>query len=225
MRLLLADTDAAFRGRLRPLLKRVSGLRHCDEFDDFDALAADKPSSGEATILILSESLAGLPRGGVAQLAQAQPDRPVVVIGPDEPERLRAVFREGARGFVRRTQVVDELPQAIATVMDGGIYIPPLLGMRPSAEPLMTQAGPIPVGFFREDGAQQLTPRQREVLSMIRSDWDNKEIADALGVTIGTVKIHITAIFKALGVRNRTQARVAAECLNVPMMKRPVGQT
>lgn len=220
MRLLIADTDTAFRIRLRPVLKRVAGVRNLEEFDDFKSLQAAGPGSDQ-DVLLMSDALAGLPAGGIAQLVQEDPDRPVIVLGADDPERLRATFREGARGYVRRGHVGEELAQAINIVLDGGIYIPPLLGMRPSNEPVMTQAGPVPAGFFREDGAQHLTPRQREVLSMIRSDWGNTDIAEALGVTVGTVKIHITAIFKALGVRNRTQAKVAAEWLNVPMLKKP----
>lgn len=224
MRLLIADTDSAFRVRLRPALRRVQGFRNLEEFDDFESLQS-AASGSEPAVLLVSDALAGLPSGGISQLVQADPERPVIVLGADDAERLRAMFREGARGYVRRAHAAEELPQAIPVVLEGGIYIPPILGMRPSNEPLMTQAGPVPAGFFREDGAQQLTPRQREVLSMIRSDWGNSDIADALGVTVGTVKIHITAIFKALGVRNRTQAKIAAEWLNVPMLKKPSGDS
>lgn len=220
MRLLIADTDNHYRVRLRPTLKRFADVTAIEEFDDYDGVASVRSGDGP-DLLLISDALAGLPPGGIAALVQADPERPVVVLGADDPERLRAMFREGVRGYVRRGHAAEELPQAITVVTTGGIYIPPLLGMRASAEPLMTQAGPVPPGMFREDGAQQLTPRQREVLSMIRSDWGNNEIAEVLGVTVGTVKIHITAIFKALGVQNRTQAKVAAECLNVPMLKRP----
>jgi DNA-binding NarL/FixJ family response regulator len=59
-----------------------------------------------------------------------------------------------------------------------------------------------------------LTQRQREVLECLRLGKSNKQIAYELGLSEGTVKIHVTAIFKSLGVKNRTQAVIAAAAMS-----------
>lgn len=70
--------------------------------------------------------------------------------------------------------------------------------------------GTLPASMVAQATAASITPRQREILTMIRDGYNNEEIARALNLTVGTVKIHITAIFKALGVKNRTQAMMMA---------------
>ena len=64
---------------------------------------------------------------------------------------------------------------------------------------------------YREDEELRLTPRQDEVLSLLRRGLSNKEIARNLDVTESTVKFHCIAIFRQLGVSNRTQAAIRAE--------------
>lgn len=71
---------------------------------------------------------------------------------------------------------------------------------------LNTSLGPVPASALRPQGNQQLSPRQRQILGLMARGLRNKEIGNAMDITEGTVKIQITAIFKALGVKNRTQA-------------------
>lgn len=78
---------------------------------------------------------------------------------------------------------------------------------------LQTSAGPIKSDMFNIDGFMSLTPRQMEVFHLIGDGLQNNEIATLLGLSEGTVKIHITSIFKAMGLRNRTQARLLSELI------------
>jgi len=71
---------------------------------------------------------------------------------------------------------------------------------------LNTSLGPVPTSALRPQGNQQLSPRQRQILGLMAQGLRNRAIGDAMDITEGTVKIQITAIFKALGVKNRTQA-------------------
>lgn len=71
---------------------------------------------------------------------------------------------------------------------------------------LSTSLGPVPASALRPQGNQQLSPRQRQILALMALGLRNRAIGDAMDITEGTVKIQITAIFKALGVKNRTQA-------------------
>lgn len=78
---------------------------------------------------------------------------------------------------------------------------------------LQTSAGPIKSDMFNIDGFMSLTPRQVEVFHLIGDGLQNNEIANLLGLSEGTVKIHTASIFKAMGLRNRTQARPLSELI------------
>ncbi|MFV3126040.1 LuxR C-terminal-related transcriptional regulator [Niveispirillum sp. KHB5.9] len=218
MRLILIDHEAAFVTRVRQLVRRAGlgdAVDEVAELADLARLAERYPQ--EPLVGMVSTTMAV--RGAIKEFVQRCPSVPLIAVGGNDPDRMRAALGEGARAYVRRGDVGEELPSALEVVRDGGVFVPPVVAMRPGGEPLMTVAGPVPAGFFREDAGKQLTPRQREILSMIRNGRNNQEIADTLDLTVGTVKIHITAIFKALGVRNRTQAMVAADWLDLPVVQ------
>ncbi|MQP66326.1 hypothetical protein GE253_13360 [Niveispirillum sp. SYP-B3756] len=213
MRILLIDHEAGFCQRVRQIARRAGFTDRVDDVADLAEACALAGAGGDGHIVVLSTTMVS--RGAIRDFVAACPALPLIALGGNDPERMRAALGEGARAYVRRSDVDAELASALQVVADGGIFVPPVVAMRPGGEPLMTVAGPVPAGFFREDGGKQLTPRQREILVMIRQGRSNIEIAEALDLTVGTVKIHITAIFKALGVRNRTQAMVAADWLNL----------
>lgn len=212
MRLLVIDHEPDFSFRLRQILEQC-GHGQVTEIADLRYLDAELKQTAK-TVIILSTAAIG--RGGIKKLTALSAKIIIIAIGGNDPERMRAALGEGARGYVMRTDVEGELPAALLTVLDGGVFVPPVVAMRHGGAPLKTVAGPVPAGFFREEGGRQLTPRQKEILAMIRAGRNNTEIAEALDLTVGTVKIHITAIFKALGVRNRTQAMIAADWLKLP---------
>jgi DNA-binding NarL/FixJ family response regulator len=88
-------------------------------------------------------------------------------------------------------------------VLAGGVYVP---------RALVSGAGkPLAPSEAASDRTAVLTPRQQEVLALIADGHANKEIAHRLGTSEGTVKAHITAIMRTLGVRNRVQLLLAAE--------------
>lgn len=218
MRLILIDHEAAFVTRVRQLARRAGIIDPVDEVADLADLARlSQRHPNDVVVGMVSTTMAV--RGAIKEFVQRCPDVPLIAVGGNDPDRMRAALSEGARAYIRRSDVADELPNALEVVADGGVFVPPVVAMRPGGEPLMTVAGPVPAGFFREDAGKQLTPRQREILAMIRAGRNNQEIAELLDLTIGTVKIHITAIFKALGVRNRTQAMVAADWLDLPVVE------
>lgn len=215
MRLLIADSNEHSRARLREKLEYLSATAKVDEVGSFSAML-DRVKRTGFHIAFYSDGLPGSGHRAVAEICGTDRDVMVVVIGGDDADRLRTVLSEGALGYVRRSDLDETLPAVLRTVLGGGVSIPPVELIRTRSEPVRTSAGPVPRGFFREDAMGQLTPRQREVLTMIRDEWANTDIAEAMNVTVGTVKIHITAVFKALGVRNRTQARIAAEQMGLP---------
>lgn len=82
--------------------------------------------------------------------------------------------------------------------------------VRPSLSPNLQVPTEAPPGDDGEQLKQVLTPRQRDVLAMLRQGKSNKEIARDLDLAEITVKLHVTAILRALGVENRTQAAILA---------------
>jgi DNA-binding NarL/FixJ family response regulator len=105
---------------------------------------------------------------------------------------------------------IDQLTHALRTILDGTIYVPPLLAQatREGPDGAMSQFS----GADRRaapDILEKLTPRQRDVLELLVKGKSNKEIARELDLGEGTVKIHLAALFRNLGVRNRATAAVA----------------
>ena len=128
----------------------------------------------------------------------------VVASGEDDPAVIRAVLAAGAAGFLPKSESPEVLQQALRLVRSGGSYMPAqaLADMRHGAAP------PRP-------DASGLTPRQMDVLKSLMRGQPNKLIARELGLTEGTVKIHIAAILRALQARNRTEAVVVARRLGL----------
>jgi DNA-binding NarL/FixJ family response regulator len=128
----------------------------------------------------------------------------VVVSGEDDPAVMRAALAAGAVGFLPKSEAPEVLQQALKLVLGGGSYMPAqaLADLRHGAPPP------------RPDAAG-LTPRQLDVLRCLMRGQPNKLIARELGLTEGTVKIHIAAILRVLQARNRTEAVVVARDLGL----------
>jgi DNA-binding NarL/FixJ family response regulator len=123
------------------------------------------------------------------------PTTACILISGDEHDGIasRAVAA-GASGFIPKSFTADEMVRAIERVLGGEVFVP---------ETIQAPAAPTEGG--------SLTLRQLEVISMLGRGCSNKEIARALDVAERTVKAHVSAVFEALNVRNRTQAVLAAQ--------------
>lgn len=160
----------------------------------------------------------------VAKLRSAVPKLPVIVLsGLEDVELMRALMDLGVLGFIPKAYSPDVMLSAIRLVLAGGVYIPPLLlsnaqaqGWHPgdtralSSHPASAVSGP----SHSIDGLRKLlTERQIDVMRLLSQGKPNKLIARDLGISEGTVKIHLAAIFRALNVRNRVEAVVASRKL------------
>jgi len=135
---------------------------------------------------------------------------------------IRAVDA-GAMGFVPKRASNETLFEALHMVMSGGIYVPPMtMGSEPAAPKPEGDTVPSVLQVVREHaqdsgfptGAAQLaeiglTPRQTEVLGLLLKGQPNKLIARELNLSVETVKDHVAAVLRALGVSSRTQAVLA----------------
>ena len=145
--------------------------------------------------------------GGLAAIAEfgrRRPALPVVVLSSSEdPQVVRQVIARGALGYVPKSANPHTLLLAIKLVLGGELYIPPLV-LNDLSDDLPST--PPPDGGEGDAAPSQLTERQVAVLRLIGEGKPNKAIAVALNLSENTVKVHVTAIFKALRVVNRTQA-------------------
>jgi len=150
------------------------------------------------------------------------PALPVVVVSASDrtSDVIRAID-SGAMGFVPKRATNDTLFEALHMVMSGGIYVPPMtMGSEPPGRP---EGDTVPsvlrvVGEqARDSGFQQqpplaklgLTPRQTDVLALLLKGHPNKLIARELNLSVETVKDHVAAVLRTLGVSSRTQAVLA----------------
>lgn len=122
------------------------------------------------------------------------PTTACIMISGDEQDGIAArAVAAGASGFIPKSFTAEEMVAAIQQVMAGDIFVP------------ASTAVPMP------GETSSLTLRQLEVITMLGRGCSNKEIARALDVAERTVKAHVSAVFEALNVRNRTQAVLAAQ--------------
>lgn len=132
----------------------------------------------------------------VESFLTAHPATPLMVVSSSEARAdVRSALELGALGYVAKSAGTSTLAAAVRLVLSGEVYVPPFMAR---AEQTAAQRQPSAV--------QELTDRQRAVLNLVRDGASNKQIAYGLGVTEGTVKAHLTAIFRTLGVANRDEA-------------------
>lgn len=153
----------------------------------------------------------------VARLRTQAPALPVIVLsGSEDVDLMRSLIDLGVLGFIPKAYSPDVMLSAIRLVLAGGIYIPPLLLANAQAQGWQpdTPAAPAHVANRSIDGLRNLlTERQIDVMRLLSQGKPNKLIARDLGISEGTVKIHLAAIFRALNVRNRVEAVVASRKL------------
>ncbi len=155
----------------------------------------------------------------IADLRQRFPALPIIVLsGVEDPEVMRAAIDMGVLGFIPKAYSPDVMLSAVRLVLAGGVYVPQMMLSNPS-----TPAGADAAAAGGTQGGSTasidqlrrlLTERQVDVLRLLSQGKPNKLIARDLGISEGTVKIHLAAIFRALNVRNRTEAVVAARSLS-----------
>jgi DNA-binding NarL/FixJ family response regulator len=118
----------------------------------------------------------------------------IMISGDDQQAVAARAVAAGASGFIPKSFTADQMIAAIRKVLSGEVFVPETADL--------TAPAPQPTG---------LTLRQLEVISMLGRGFSNKEIARALDVAERTVKAHVSAVFEALNVRNRTQAVLVAQ--------------
>jgi DNA-binding NarL/FixJ family response regulator len=142
----------------------------------------------------------------------------VVISASDRTSDVIRAIDMGAMGFVPKRATNETLFDALQQVMSGGVYVPPMsmgadhqptLAAANSLQQLRTQAAETQYQTVPSLVQLGLTPRQSDVLGLLLKGQPNKLIARELGLSVETIKDHVAAVLRALGVSSRTQAVIA----------------
>jgi DNA-binding NarL/FixJ family response regulator len=211
MRILIADDHALFRRGLALLLgTQYSDVSIVEAADIEQALKA--LDEGPTPDLVLCDlAMPGMARlAGLRSLVQRLPDTPVVMLSAyaDREDIVRSI-EAGARGYILKSASDESLKSAISLVLAGETYLPGGVFLdehrRWIGDHAVTGAQ-LPAG----NPLNELTPRQRDVLSLMMGGLSNKSIARHLGLLESTVKAHVKTILDKLSASNRTQAAILA---------------
>jgi len=205
--IVIADDHPLFRGALYQAVHMAIDDAQLLEADSIASLTHLLDEHPDVDLLLLDLKMPGA-NGfeGLAHLRGRHPELPIVVVSASEEAAIiQQVLRLGALGFIPKSTPMKELVKALNTVIGGDNWTPEGISLHPVSED-----GP--------DFASRLatlTPQQYKVLIMLRDGSLNKQIAWELNVSEATIKAHITAIFRKLGVKNRTQAVIALQQMNI----------
>ena len=159
---------------------------------------------------------------GLKTLRAGWPDCPVVVLSADvDGPTILHCLELGAAGYIPKTLHTDAVMNALRLVAGGDIYIPQqAVALERSKRPMSSWSRR---GTTTDPHSLGLTDRQVDVLRLILRGLPNKLICRQLVLAEGTVKVHVSAVLRALGVRNRTQAIIAASQIGLRLGDAPDG--
>jgi DNA-binding NarL/FixJ family response regulator len=171
-------------------------------------------ASGSLAAIVLDARAAGPNLGDVlARFRREVPGVKVVVLGESlDPKHVQRVIGAGAKGYLAETVGEDEIRMAMDVVLDGSVWAPRKVlarlidaggGQRPSTRT-----------DRREDVAEKMTPRERQVLELLKDGKSNREIAISMGIDETTVKAHLGRMLRKAGVTNRVELTLRA--MDVP---------
>jgi DNA-binding NarL/FixJ family response regulator len=196
VRVLIVDDHAVVREGLKLVLEKHDDLEAVGEAGSVDE-AVEKASELQPDLVLLDLAMPGKPGlQAMPGLLRADPDVKVLILSmEDDPRYVREAFAAGARGYLLKEAVANEVVGAIREVASGGRYVHPELGARLiESEPSKDERADDP-----------LSEREREVLTLLALGHTNHEIAKQLFISVRTAEAHRAHILKKLGLGSRAE--------------------
>lgn len=203
--ILIADDHPLFRSALRQAL--FDGLGDTITLSEVGSITELQQRLGERAdwdLVLLDLNMPGAYGfSGLAQMRGQFPQIPVILISAQEEAAVARRARDfGASGFIPKSASLENIQSAVQAVLDGGVCWPEGIDNPPGMSSQQQQIS---------ERVASLTPQQFRVLTMVCDGLLNKQIAYELDVSEATVKAHVTAIFRKLNVRTRTQAALVLQ--------------
>lgn len=222
MRLLLADNHDLVREAVELLLHQWDStieVIHARSLSDAIGKAAENPA---LDLMLLDWNMPGMNQlAGLQEMRRRNPEVPVgLIVDHGNPEIVGAALNVGAIGIIPKAISGKALVAAIQLMSSGARYIPEPRFMDPAyVDGVISREGGL-----AESNIDKLTEREHQVLAVLMGGVSNKEIARYFEIEVVTVAVHLSRIYRKLGVVNRTQAtRKAMELGLTPVEVRPNG--
>ncbi len=218
IRVAVVDDEALVRSGLRLILGTAPDIEVVAECSG--ASAVDTVLGSKADVVLLDIRMPDADGLSVLRQLRAAPASPAVAMLTtfDVQEYLAAALRAGAAGFLLKDTDPEQLVRAVRTLAEGGSVLDPavtraVIGGYLAAEAEATAA----------EAVEALTPREREVLTLLGEGLANPQIAERMGLAPSTVKDHVRAVLGKLGGLNRVQAAIVADRAGLVTSRPPIG--
>lgn len=207
---LVVDDHSLFRDGMSTLLKAELGFAAIVEAATLAEADACLTTCGDIELALFDLAMPGVhePRS-LASLRARHPDLKIVIVTASEQKAdVLSAIALGLNGLIPKSLPTGDLIAALHTIMAGQIYVPRLML---AGEPELAQVYKGQVSSAdapppdRRASVMELTARQREVLECVCAGLSNREISGKLGISVNTVKIHISALLVAFGAQSRIQ--------------------
>ena len=205
LRVLIIDDHTLFRDGLQSLLERHNIEVVGSLGDGHEGIRQAQELSPDIVLLDMRmPNISGLEV--LKQLQQNKFEAPIVMLTTSNDERdLVEALRNGAKGYLLKDMEPDDVVAALREIVKGETVVAPnltqILARVVKGEPIL-ESEPSPI--------DDLTPREAEILSLLAEGQSNKVIARNLGISDGTVKLHVKAILRKLNIHSRVEAAVIA---------------
>jgi DNA-binding NarL/FixJ family response regulator len=206
IKIVLVDDQNLIRQGLKALLELESDLQIVGEAEN-GQVAIDLVQELQPSVVLMDIRMPVM--DGVTatkEICQRFPQVNILILTTfDDDTYVSAAIRYGAKGYLLKDTPSEEIAAAIRAVDRGYTHLAPGMMAKVMAGKANEAAVPLPLEL------QELTPRELEVLKLIAAGANNKEIAQELYISEGTVKNHVTNLLSRLNLRDRTQAAILAK--------------
>lgn len=211
IRVLLVDDQRLMRDGMRTLLSLEPDLEVAGEAGN-GLEGVQKALAVRPDVVLMDIRMPGM--NGVEatrEIRRALPETRVLVLTTfDDDELVMDCLLEGAAGYLTKDLPAEEIAESIRKVCSGGVVMPPPIAAKVVAELARRNAAVHTPPKEEQAMLAQLTDREQEVLRLLGQGYSNREIGEALFITEGTAKNHVSNVIEKLGLRDRTQAALWA---------------
>jgi DNA-binding NarL/FixJ family response regulator len=212
VRILIVDDHQLFIDGIRHILNTLDDQVEIIEFNAADDAIQYIDHDNQIDLALIDLNMPGMDGLSIIKRSQTMDNSlPIVVLSAEEDiHAIDSIMRAGAMGFIPKSSTSSALLSALLKVKEGEIYIPREIQAKINQ---LTPKRRIKSIKRNNNNGTSLTGRQYEILELLARGYSNKQLSTALFISENTVKAHISAIFKALGVNSRTQ------CLQTARLK------
>lgn len=200
----IAESHTLMRHALVALVREARPEWNCDDVEGLDELRT-RITECAPTLVLIDLRLCALE--GLRHLRLAFPHTTFVVLSDqDDRGAILACLEAGAQGYILKSTNPGQFIRALETILTGGLYAPASLSGMPIHPPMTTHG----TEFQLSPVLSHLTERQRHVFELLAEGCATKTIARRLDLAVGTVKVHLAAIYRTLGASSRLEALAKA---------------